>query len=93
MSVTVGRIVLGTVLGLAGIARPAVAQSRQWAPVGGGMNNVVWALTVFDDGTGPVLYAGGNFSAAGGVPAYRVAKWAQSSCRPATNLASCASTR
>ncbi len=35
----------------------------------------VWALTVFDDGSGPGLYAGGDFTTAGDVPAYGIAKW------------------
>jgi hypothetical protein len=39
------------------------------------MNNAVNALAVYDDGTGPALYAGGSFSLAGGVPALRIAKW------------------
>jgi len=43
------------------------------------MNNWVGALTVFDDGSGPALYAGGNFTIAGGVAANRVAKWNGSS--------------
>ena len=33
------------------------------------------ALTVFDDGTGPALYAGGEFHDAGGTPANSVARW------------------
>jgi hypothetical protein len=40
-----------------------------------GMNYVVWSLTVFDDGTGPALYAGGSFMHAGGAPASFIAKW------------------
>ena len=35
----------------------------------------VYALEVFDDGTGPALYVGGVFGTAGGVPASRIAKW------------------
>ncbi len=35
----------------------------------------VHALTVFDDGTGAALYAGGWFTMAGGVAANRIAKW------------------
>jgi len=48
-----------------------------WSALGLGMNGSVFALTVFDDGSdsGPGLYAGGNFSSAGGVPINRVAKW------------------
>src|SRR5260370_572219 len=40
-----------------------------------GMGARVWALTAFDDGTGPALYAGGQFTTAGGVAANYVAKW------------------
>ena len=39
------------------------------------MNDAVHALTVFDDGGGPALYAGGRFTTAGGVSANRIAKW------------------
>jgi hypothetical protein len=46
-----------------------------WSPLSSGTNQRVNALKVFDDGTGPALYAGGRFSNAGGVPANRVAKW------------------
>ncbi|MFH0983184.1 MAG: hypothetical protein V2A79_16820, partial [Planctomycetota bacterium] len=46
-----------------------------WSALGSGMNSSVMALTVFDDGTGPALYAGGYFTTAGGVPANSIAKW------------------
>src|SRR6185295_9449291 len=39
------------------------------------MNAGVGAMTVYDDGSGPALYAGGIFTTAGGVMANRVAKW------------------
>jgi trimeric autotransporter adhesin len=39
------------------------------------VNSTVYALKVFDDGDGPALYAGGNFTTAGGVTVNRVAKW------------------
>jgi len=74
------------VLGLAGLAValsficPAYAQSPcepYWhdgfAPPG--MDNTVYALTVFDDGGGSALYAAGNFTTAGGVVANHIAKW------------------
>src|SRR5712692_4457734 len=47
----------------------------QWYPLSSGMNDLVRALTVFDDGTGPALYAGGDFLTAGGVPANDIASW------------------
>ena len=43
------------------------------------MNGSVQALTVFDDGSGLALYAGGNFTTAGGVAAQHIAKWNGSS--------------
>jgi hypothetical protein len=51
-----------------------------WSPLGTGTSgtfadNRVFALAVFDDGTGPALYAGGNFTMAGGVTAPFIAKW------------------
>lgn len=50
-----------------------------WSPLAGpdgvGLDGRVACLYVFDDGSGPALYAGGEFSNAGGVPAERVARW------------------
>ncbi|MFN0242421.1 MAG: hypothetical protein ACKVWV_05960 [Planctomycetota bacterium] len=56
-----------------------------WSAVGGGLtgqaqfgdtvSQSVLALTVFDDGSGPALYAGGRFSSAGGVPVRNLARW------------------
>jgi hypothetical protein len=54
-----------------------------WSNVGGGTNEIVYAFTVFDEDAGgpnpPVLYAGGEFTTAGGVPANFVARWNGSS--------------
>jgi hypothetical protein len=47
-----------------------------WSPLGSGMSGGwVYALAVFDDGTGPALYAGGDFTTAGGVAANEIARW------------------
>lgn len=47
-----------------------------WSPLGSGIaGEVVLAMGSYDDGSGPGLYAGGDFSAAGGQPATRVARW------------------
>lgn len=49
-----------------------------WSPVGGGLtgtNPFVECLQVFDDGTGAALYAGGQFSTAGGQPAHAIVRW------------------
>ena len=57
-----------------------------WQPFGTGTNNSVYALTTWDpDGDGPLpaqLVAGGNFNAAGGVPASHVARWDGSTWQP-----------
>lgn len=53
-----------------------------WSTVGSGMNQVVNSLCVFDDGTGPRLYAGGFFTTAGGVPASCIAAWDGTSWSP-----------
>lgn len=50
-----------------------------WSTVGVGVregfDNGVFALEVFDDGTGAALYAGGAFRVAGGTASRRVARW------------------
>jgi predicted outer membrane repeat protein len=50
-----------------------------WSPLGSGVGNDddarVYALAVFDDGSGPALYVGGDFSTAGGTLAHNIAKW------------------
>ena len=51
---------------------------QEWSGVGGGMDGVVATvrtLLVFDDGSGPALYAGGNFASAGGVTVGSIARW------------------
>ncbi len=62
--------------------RVAKWDGQSWLPLGTGIDNVdhnasVQALTVFNDGGGggPALYAGGDFTIAGGAPAGRIAKW------------------
>ncbi len=64
-----------------GVAAIRIAKwdGASWSSLGsgvaGGLGGGVSALTVFDDGTGPALYAGGNFTVAGGFPASRIARW------------------
>ncbi len=47
-----------------------------WMPLGSGLNDSVYALGVFTDGTNAALYAGGQFLTAGGVPSHFIAVWA-----------------
>jgi hypothetical protein len=68
------------VLALASL--PALAQTPTCQPswqstFGGaaGLDDQVWCTAVFDDGSGPALYVGGFFTAAGGLEAAHVAKW------------------
>jgi Rax2 C-terminal beta propeller domain len=52
--------------------------SQDWQaifPAGLGLSSIAYSLTAFDDGSGPALYVGGSFSAAGGASANRIAKW------------------
>ena len=47
-----------------------------WSPVGQGTSATVrGAMTVFDDGSAPALYVGGDFITAGGIEVNHVAKW------------------
>src|SRR6187399_3499141 len=55
----------------------ATAQCREWADGFGitGTNGIVRALAVFDDGSGPALFAAGEFTQAGVATARGVARW------------------
>ncbi len=55
------------------ICEPRFAEGLFPGAVGAGES--ISALAVFDDGTGPALYAGGTFTSIGGIPANRIAKW------------------
>ncbi len=49
----------------------------EWTSLGTALNNSVVAVATYDDGTGggPALYAGGDFTGAGGQPARGLARW------------------
>ncbi|MBI1191285.1 MAG: hypothetical protein GC200_11465 [Tepidisphaera sp.] len=68
----------GTFGGVAA-ARIAKFDGSGWQPLGagltGGRNAVPLALASFDDGTGPALYAAGDFATAGGVACRGFARW------------------
>jgi hypothetical protein len=49
--------------------------SRFETPPGGAPNYSVNAFAVFDDGSGPALYAGGGFTAIGAAPISFIARW------------------
>ena len=50
-----------------------------WSPLSGpswaGVDGWIYALAVYDDGSGPALYAGGYFDTAGGVLVNNIARW------------------
>jgi hypothetical protein len=57
-------------------SRVARWDGTSWSPVGLGIGGlVVNTLLVHDDGSGPELYAGGDFATAGGNPAANIARW------------------
>ncbi len=62
-----------------GVSAQRIAKwdGTSWSALGSGIDAAVWSLTGFDDGSGvgPALYAAGEFTTAGGVPASRIAKW------------------
>jgi len=67
---TAGGVVVNNIAKWDGTTWSALA-----GPSGTGTDAVVIALTVFDDGGGPALYAGGSFTTAGGVEVNHVARW------------------
>src|SRR6185369_7212800 len=46
-------------------SRIAIWDGSHWSALGEGMNSSVGALAIYDDGSGPALYAGGTFVRAG----------------------------
>ncbi|MGH2541749.1 MAG: hypothetical protein ACRDIB_03070, partial [Ardenticatenaceae bacterium] len=69
-----------------GVAANKIARwdGTAWSPLGSGMNASVSALAVAPDAEGATLtlYAGGNFTEAGGIPVNYIAKWDGSAWSP-----------
>lgn len=68
-------IVTIVMLGLGG---PVRAQECSWDPIFSSENapgNVVYAMAVYDDGSGPSLFVGGEFSTVAGVDRTYIARW------------------
>src|SRR5690606_14896834 len=53
----------------------AVAQPCTWSALDRGVDGSPQAMATFDDGSGPALYVGGGFQAAGSLLAFGVARW------------------
>jgi hypothetical protein len=72
-------IAVGSLSNAGGVAVNNIAQwnGMYWSSLGGGVNSFVYAITVFDDGSGggQALYVGGMFTMAGSVQANRIARW------------------
>lgn len=70
--------------GVAGTSQIARWNGAVWTPLATGISGIggVRCLEEYDAGSGPMLVAGGNFVAAGGVPANRVAMWDGTSWQP-----------
>lgn len=64
-------------LGGASVRSIARWNGSTWSPLGAGVSERVYALAVFDDGSGggPDLWAGGQFYSAGGLGAGNFAQW------------------
>jgi hypothetical protein len=71
----------GDFLSVAGVPANAIARwdGTAWSALGSGMDYLfeppVRTLSIYDDGSGPALYAGGRFSSAGSTSASNVARW------------------
>lgn len=57
------------------VNRIAIWDGASWSPMGTGFDGAVLAIEVFDDGTGPAVYAGGIFIYAGEVAVRGIARW------------------
>lgn len=57
------------------LAQPCEPGWTEGFPIRPGINGEVRAITMFDDGSGPALYAGGHFTLAGGNTARGIARW------------------
>ena len=56
-------------------ANIAMWDGTNWSPVGDGFGRTVRALGVYDDGTGPALYAAGDFFYSGSRVVRSIARW------------------
>jgi HYR domain-containing protein len=68
----------GRFLAAGGVPADRIAKwdGTSWKALGSGLSGgEARALAVYDDGSGPALFVGGEFTTAGGAPASRIAKW------------------
>jgi hypothetical protein len=67
-------LVVAALAAIGGVARAQYPCPLQWTPLSG-PNAPVHALVSFDDGSGPAIYVGGQFTMVGGVAAPGIARW------------------
>ena len=82
-----------TAAGAVGASDIARWDGAEWSPLGSGISDDGWhagvcALAVFDDGSGPALYAGGDFDTAGGISARGIARWDGTGWSPLSGVVS-----
>ena len=69
----------GTFTAIGGVSASRVARwdGTSWEALGSGITNGIQvnSLAIWNDGTAPALYVGGEFSSAGGVACSHIAKW------------------
>lgn len=79
----------GSFLTTAGSPGTRIARwdGAQWHPLGAGLNSTVQEIVGYDDGSGPKVYAVGNFTATGdnAVTLNRIAAWDGASWAPVGN--------
>jgi hypothetical protein len=77
MASTVARTLAITVALASALAGDSRGQCPDWSPslVSQGTDKQVAAFAAFDDGTGVALYAGGDFTIAGGISVSHIARW------------------
>ncbi|MBI1191288.1 MAG: hypothetical protein GC200_11480 [Tepidisphaera sp.] len=68
--------------------RIAVLEGQHWQPLGEGLvgGTSIIALASFDDGSGPSLYAAGDFTAAGSTPSKGFARWHNNAWEPVLDI-------
>lgn len=69
--------------GIPGTGGLAKWNGLTWRTVGNGANDWVISFSIYDDGGGPALFAGGHFTNIGGVAAERIARWG---CPPSEGI-------
>ncbi len=79
---TISTIDLGQPNVVGAIVVDACAGDRQWSPMGPGVDGKVYSTVVYDDGSGPSVYAAGLFVQAGSETVNYIAKWDGASWTP-----------